>query len=203
MARIFIAVDLAPALRAAVADALGRGRPMAARAKWVAPDAAHVTLAFLGSVTAERVPWIAEALGTAAASVRPFDATLTGPGTFGRPSSPRVLWLGLGGDVAAFTALHAAIAAALAPLGFAPEDRPFRPHVTLARARDPRGDHDLMRARAALESSAAASMRVEDVVLFESRLSASGARYVPVARAVLAAAGRSGLRDAVTTRRSD
>jgi 2'-5' RNA ligase len=183
--RLFVAVDLAAGLRSAVADALVRGRPLAARAKWVAADAAHVTLAFLGWVAGPRVSEIARALELAAAVARPFEATLAPAGTFGRPVSPRVLWLGIGGDVAAFTALQAAVADALAALGFAPEARPFHPHVTLARARDPRGDRDLARARAALDPPGAASMLVEDVVLFESRLSPSGARYTALTRSPL------------------
>jgi 2'-5' RNA ligase len=132
------------------------------------------------------VPAIGDALAVAASGVRPFAIALADAGTFGRPASPRVLWLGIDGDVTSFTALQAAIAGALAGLGFAPEDRAFHPHITLARARDPRGDRDLARARAALDRPDAPSITVDDVVLFESRLAPSGARYTPLLRAALA-----------------
>jgi 2'-5' RNA ligase len=188
--RLFVAVDLSPAMRTGVADAITRAQPLAPRAKWVAADAAHATLAFLGWVADARVAGFAAAVEAAARAAHPFEAILAEAGTFGRPASPRVLFLGLGGDVAAFTALHAGITAALTPLGFEPESRPFHPHVTLARARDPRGDRALAGARAALGAPAAVAMTVGEVVLFESRLSPSGARYTALVRAPLGAAPR-------------
>ncbi|MEZ5289528.1 MAG: RNA 2',3'-cyclic phosphodiesterase [Vicinamibacterales bacterium] len=175
--RLFVAIALGPDVVPGVARAVARGRAVAPRARWAAEDVAHLTLVFLGATDAGAVDGITAAVTRAAGPRAPFDLVVTGAGTFGRPSSPRVLWLGIGGDVEALAAVQTAVARALVPLGVPLEDRPFRPHVTLARARDARGDRDLARAREALEGFEAGGLRVRELGLVESRLGAGGPRY--------------------------
>ncbi|MGE0812416.1 MAG: RNA 2',3'-cyclic phosphodiesterase [Vicinamibacterales bacterium] len=182
--RLFVAVELGPAVVSGVADAVVRGRAVAPRARWVAGDAVHLTLVFLGATAAGAVGDVIAAVRRAAGPQAPFDLVVTGAGTFGRPSCPRVLWLGIGGDVAALAALQGGVARALVPLGVPLEDRAFQPHVTLARARDPRGDRDLARARERLgDGVEAGGQHVSHLALVESRPGAGG----PPRYAVLAA----------------
>lgn len=139
--RLFVAVDPSASVRLRLADLIDRLRPLSPSARWVGPDGLHVTLAFLGEVESADVPRISAALESVAVGQAPFEIQATGLGTFGPPGRPRVLWVGIAhreGD--ALMRLQAAVAAALAPLGHAPEERPFTPHLTLARARYPRGD---------------------------------------------------------------
>lgn len=139
--RLFVAVDPSAAVRLRLADEIGRLRPCAPSARWVASDALHVTLAFLGEVEIARVSRISGALESVAVDQAPFEIHAVGLGTFGPPSRPRVLWASIAHrEDDALARLHAATAAALAPLGYAPEARAFTPHITLARAGDPRGD---------------------------------------------------------------
>lgn len=185
-ARLFIAVDLGAAVHDRVARAIGMARLAAPRARWVPAEGVHLTLVFLGTVAADRVPAIAAALGRAAARHRPLELSVRGAGTFGRSSSPRVLWLGVDGEVRALAALQRDVAGELEPLGFPREDRPFTPHLTLARAREERGDASLATAAERLAAFDAGTARVSCLQLIQSHLGPGGARYDVRAESTLA-----------------
>lgn len=177
LARLFVAADLGPAVTAGVSRAIGAARLAAPRARWVAADGVHLTLAFLGAVALDRVPAVGEATARAAARHRPLDLVVRGAGTFGRPSSPRVLWLGVDGDLRALASLQRDVTGELEPLGFPRDERAFTPHLTLARARDDRGDASLATAAERLGRVEAGQAHVTRVLLFESHLGSRGARY--------------------------
>ncbi|WP_238996504.1 RNA 2',3'-cyclic phosphodiesterase [Paenibacillus pinistramenti] len=101
--------------------------------KWVFPEDYHITVQFLGDVAPPAVPGIEQALHAAAAATAPFELGLSGTGIFGRPESPRVLWAAVTGERDKLAHLHETVVSALEPLGFVPEQRPYSPHVTLAR----------------------------------------------------------------------
>ena len=122
--RLFVAIALDEILKDTLAKALPPASPD------VKPESAenlHLTLHFLGPQPLERV---SEALATIA--VPAFDLHLGELGSFEARDGSTVLWAAVDGGEG-LTALHLAVAAALAPLGFAPERRPYRPHITLAR----------------------------------------------------------------------
>jgi 2'-5' RNA ligase len=96
-----------------------------------------------------------------------------------------VVWLGLAGELAPLAALAAEIGRRLAPLGYAPEDRPFSPHLTLGRARDGRGAAGVAGALAAAAAAEGVAWRAAELVLFESHLSPKGPRYEAAARLAL------------------
>lgn len=171
--RLFVAIALPPEVREALASSLGEVARLAPRAKVVPPENLHVTLRFLGRTEAAEVPAVESAIAQAAAGGRPFDTLIAGAHSFGPLSRPRVLWgaLPTGGEAIAALAEKAACA-----LGLAPEDR-FTPHVTLARARDPRGDPSLAQAREALAGLFAGPLTVRSLALFESHLGRAGPRY--------------------------
>jgi RNA 2',3'-cyclic 3'-phosphodiesterase len=139
--RLFVAVDPPPPaldhLGAAVdrlqvtqARADGRSARLAARERW------HVTLAFLGDVPADRVDDASAALQRAAATVRaPIMVRFAGGGRFGRGRFT-VLWAGLDGDLAGLAALARSLRRELRSARLPVDDKPFRPHLTLARPGD-------------------------------------------------------------------
>lgn len=140
--RAFIAIELPPAVKTElgrVAEGLGAGLPRGA-VRWVRPAQMHLTLRFLGDTPAERLPDVGRALDAAAATQSPFALRLDGVGCFPNRRAPRVVWVGLaapdGGESAPLLALKAALDGALTPLGWPPEDRPFRAHLTLGRVKD-------------------------------------------------------------------
>ena len=132
---------------------------------------------FLGTVAADRVPAIAAAIGRVAVRHRAIELTVRGAGTFGRSSSPRVLWLGVDGEVRALTSLQRDVAGELEAIGFPREERAFAPHLTLARAREERGDASLATAAERLGAFDAGSALVSTVRLVQSHLGPGGARY--------------------------
>ncbi|MBI3185370.1 MAG: RNA 2',3'-cyclic phosphodiesterase [Myxococcales bacterium] len=188
--RLFIAVDLGEELLAKLERETASLRRRAPQAKWVRTEATHLTLAFLGEVDEGRVPELSRALGEVASRHAPFTLRVRGGGAFGNPKKPRVLWLGLRGDEAALSALQADLQDALEPLGFPPEEREFKPHLTVARAREAGGEPTFARLAAELERMDLGETRVERVALFQSQLTPQGAHYTVLAASPLTASSQ-------------
>jgi 2'-5' RNA ligase len=104
--------------------------------KWVEPAGIHLTLKFLGNIPFKRVTEITEAIEKAAVGITPFYLEISGLGVFPNPKQVRVFWVGISGEVDKLSRLQQNIDSALAALGFAKEERPFVPHLTLARIRE-------------------------------------------------------------------
>jgi len=182
-ARTFVALNLPPGVRASVADLRRALSPAPRGMRWAAIDQLHLTLAFLGDVDDEGLAAVRAAARSAAAAHAPFDADLRGLGAFPHPGRARVAWLGWGAGAGAVTALHATLARALAH----PADRrPFSPHVTLARARDPL---DLRAWLASAPAWAAPIWRVDALDVMTSELTPEGAIHTLVDRCPLANGG--------------
>jgi 2'-5' RNA ligase len=188
--RIFIAAPLPEAAVSAVAELVERiraeGVPGGGRdVRWVRLDGLHVTLRFLGPTLEDRIPATTAAVITAAADVAPFDLTIGGAGTFPEGGRPRALWLGIRAGGEALATLAGAVDAALVVAGWPPETRPFRAHLTLARADGvPAG----ARIGARLEADAAdlrIPARIDRIGLFESLTGGGPARYEPLEMASL------------------
>ena len=134
--RVFFALWLPDDVRAALASLRPPPHSEAAAAyKWVDPSLLHVTLAFLGSQPVELLDDLERAASGVAAARHPARLALGEAGSFGPARAPRVLWVGLAGDVAALGDLQQRLADALQSVGVRLEDRAFSPHITLARRR--------------------------------------------------------------------
>ena len=148
--------------------------------KWVDPTGIHLTLKFLGNIRTERVAEITEALRGAAQGIPPFHLEISGLGAFPSLGQPRVLWVGVRGELEKLSRLQQNIDSTLATLGFAGEERPFVPHLTLARLREGTSPVE-KRSFGALVGSAIFedrySVEVEAVRLMRSQLTPTGAIY--------------------------
>lgn len=132
---LFVAVDPSPAALASLAAVVSSLRERPAGLRWVPPQRWHLTVAFYGEVVDRRLGELTEWLGRAADRSPAGTVELAGAGTFPPTAGrARVLWAGLAGDLPALTRLAAAAAAAGRRTGIAVADRPWRPHLTLARA---------------------------------------------------------------------
>jgi 2'-5' RNA ligase len=134
--RSFIAIELSEEAK----EGLARLRKELERdehkfVKWVDPGGIHLTLKFLGNIPSKRVTEITEAIKEAARGISPFHLEISGLGAFPSLRQARVLWVGIGGEVDKLSRLQQNIDSTLAALGFAKEERPFVPHLTLARIR--------------------------------------------------------------------
>jgi 2'-5' RNA ligase len=148
--------------------------------KWVDPGGIHLTLKFLGNIPSKRVTEITEAMGKAAQGISPFHLEISGLGTFPNLKQPRVFWVGVGGALDKLSTLQQNIDSALAALGFTKEERPFVPHLTLARIREGaltperRGFGELV-GSATFEDKY--PVEVEAIRLMRSQLTPAGALY--------------------------
>lgn len=187
-----MAVPLGDAARVAVRSLVDGviadpGAPAAARLRWAVGENLHLTLRFLGPIAPGRVADVAAGAAAAAAQHDPIAVRLGGAGAFPSATRPRVLWLGLADGADALTALAATLGDELALRGWDRDDRPFRAHLTLARAD---GIAGAWRAVGALEAAAAgftAGWTADRIVVYESLLGVGPAQYRPLATALLGA----------------
>jgi 2'-5' RNA ligase len=179
--RAFIAIELPSQIRAALSQLQGSLRTSKnTSVKWVNPEGIHLTLKFLGNVDEAEVPALTKALSEAVKGVAPFSLQLGDPGAFPGNQAPRVVWVGVEGDIEPLRSLHNNIDRVLTPLGFPPEKRAFSPHLTLGRVREeasPAEKRRLGENVAALKAEAKLSFKVESLSLMRSRLTREGAFY--------------------------
>ncbi|MCC6380902.1 MAG: RNA 2',3'-cyclic phosphodiesterase [Dehalococcoidia bacterium] len=178
--RLFVACEVPDDVKDAIGDVIMtlRGRSGSA-VRWIRPEGVHVTLKFLGEVPVKQLPAIKLAIQEAVVGHSPFDLEFSSIGTFGGREGLRIMWVGIAGDVLRLEALVRAVNAALAVVGFEPERRPFRPHLTLGRVRD----EIPTRQRAEIEVAVGkmdvppSGWRTTHVSLMRSRLTPQGAAY--------------------------
>jgi RNA 2',3'-cyclic 3'-phosphodiesterase len=181
--RLFFAVELPRDVREAAAAHTARLRRdfPAARASWPRPDSLHLTLKFLGEVEGIRLDSLWNAGAAAAAGLAPFALTIEGAGTFPPRGAARVLWLGVRDDDGQLSRLQFRLDKECAHAGFPRESKPYKPHLTLARLRDPH-------AAAALSEPhhrtpfGPHTFQVSGFVLMRSELAPGGSRYTPISR---------------------
>ncbi|WP_019874895.1 RNA 2',3'-cyclic phosphodiesterase [Sporichthya polymorpha] len=176
--RLFVSVQPPAEALAALDAELGRVRAIAPHGlRWTRPEQWHLTLAFLGEVADDTVPALTAALD-AVMSDAPMTLRLAGGGCFGT----NVLWVGLAGDVHALRTLAEAVTAAARGVAVELDDRPYRPHLTLARAG--KASADLRHAAGELAQVVGPSWDVDAVHLMSSRLGqgpGGSAAHVPIA----------------------
>ena len=180
--RTFVAIELTNALHGALADAQTQfKRDRAARfVRWVAPDNIHVTLKFLGDVDADRMSALQRALADACVGSAPFTLTIDGAGAFPNLRRPNVVWIGARGQIEIAAHLSQKIDAACAALGFAREERPFAPHLTLGRVKRDASPSERQLVGAMIENVKIGDMgelRVERVSVMKSELKPMGSVY--------------------------
>lgn len=187
MKRLFIAIPVPDDVRAAVEAIVEMVRAGNGNngVRWVRMDGLHVTIRFLGPTPDEKVPAVAALLEPIAHAATPFSIRLAGAGAFPSARRPRALWLGIGDGVGELAALQGAFQKPLAALGWPPDDRPFRGHLTLARSDGARGGPAAAAGLATASAGFEATFTADRIVLFESITGHGPARYEPVAQAPL------------------
>ena len=116
--------------------------------------------------------------------LNPFDLTVSGVGAFPPKGFPRVVWAGLTGGRDRLLTVERSVSERLAQAGVPREERPYSPHLTLARVRDAAGLRSVALVGDFREVSLGTTT-VDAITLFESRLSPKGPTYVPLARTPL------------------
>jgi 2'-5' RNA ligase len=170
--RIFVAVPLPPEIRHALAERISELR---IPGKVGPPENWHITLRFLDTidqVTYERFLAALEVVGEQFA----FPMSIEGFGAFPRAAKATVFWAGVGRGADALTLLNEIIEDAAIGSGMLPEERPFHPHLTLARIRPPADVRELV------DEELSLSLRCDHVIVYRSHLGRGPARYEPLDR---------------------
>lgn len=150
--------------------------------RWAKPEQIHITLRFFGWITIADAEALKVLLSGICAAHSGFQLQCESLGAFPNMKRPRVLWAGLKGDLAAAGELQNELAAATTPFGDPPEDRPFKPHLTLARLKDPtRGEISDLEHAIARGFKIDSTWHVEDLLLMQSHLSPNGSTYETMA----------------------
>ncbi len=184
MIRCFLAIGLPERIKEILVDLRARLATAGAEVRWVRPEGYHLTLKFFGNIAEGKLAALVRAAEKARDGISPFELTLSGVGFFPERGAPRVVWVGLSGELAPLFELHRRLEKAFKKVGFAPEKRPFHPHLTLGRIKGPRRTEELRRLAEKL-SVPAESFRVERLTFYRSDLRPDGAVYTALKEVAL------------------
>ena len=176
--RLFVAIALPDEIRSTLQELQTELKRFARDAKWVKPDGIHLTLKFLGYVDVARMDGIVGALTRVAAACPSASIEIRGCGAFPNSRRPNVLWAGVESEQ--LDGIQAKVEDAMASLDFEKEKRPFSPHLTLARFRDPQGLTPLMLQVDQKKELSLGRFTASTMKLYESILHRQGAEYLVV-----------------------
>jgi 2'-5' RNA ligase len=180
--RAFLAVPADPAWVDSAREMVGRLEPALPRASWTRPQAWHLTLKFLGEIDENAAARFSAAIGDAAGDAPESEVASGGAIVLPRRGRPRVLGVGFapGPGLSSLARLAAKAEEAAVRIGVAPDGRPFHPHVTLARLRDPWPAGAVGAFRSEADRWVFPVWHVRSCVLYRSRLDPSGAVNTPL-----------------------
>ena len=192
--RVFIAVPLPEPARRSIAELIegvrARGVPGDGRdVRWVRLDGLHLTLRFLGPTLEDRVEAARDAVRSVATQADPFDLVIGSAGAFPPVGRPRALWLGIREGGQPLTDLAATVEQSLVDAGWPPEPRPYRAHLTLARADGVAAGAEIGARLSAAAADLQIEARIDRIGLFESLTGGGPARYEPLELVALEARG--------------
>ena len=155
--------------------------------RWVRPENIHLTLKFLGNVKKAEIEKVGEAIFESVKGYSPITLRAKGIGTFPGIKRPRVIWVGISGQLDLLVELHKTLDDELEAISFPKENRTFRGHLTLGRVKakiDPKRFGDALNKLAGFESE---SFTADRIILFKSELKPTGAVYTKLVEASLMA----------------
>jgi 2'-5' RNA ligase len=197
--RIFVALDLKEEIRLRIQRFIEEMRALAPDARWANPESLHVTLKFIGEKSESALKEIEAALGRIHSE--PVQLSFRGCGFFPTPNAARVFWVGIESQQLAGLAKN--VDRVLPEIGIPPEERPYTPHLTLARAgggsgaphrqRGDRANQRFTRLQEKLANLPApdfGTMTAREFFLYRSELGRGGSRYTKIARFSLQSLGQ-------------
>lgn len=186
--RLFVGLDIEPAIHAGISRFLASLKAQAPEVKWVRPESLHVTLKFIGEVREDRAAQIKKALASVSAGAPTI--TFSGTGFFPNARAPRVFWVGVNADDK-LAELARKVDETVAAVGFDREKNAYKPHLTLARSGSgspqprpgDRAEPKFQRVQRIVEQMPPAefgTMTPRNFYLYESKLGAGGAKYTKI-----------------------
>jgi 2'-5' RNA ligase len=183
--RTFIAFELPPAVISLLQEVQQELKRLKLRARWVRPENIHLTIKFLGDISPGDIDKIGAAMADAVVEFAPLSLAVKGIGVFPGIRRPRVIWVGLGGDIHSLLAIQSRLEEKLTAVGFPREKRSFKAHLTLGRikqAANPAIIRQVINEYANLSSD---DLIFKQIILYKSDLKPSGAVYSQLKQARL------------------
>lgn len=178
--RVFVAVDISDETKREIEKILKVLEKKHWPVKWEKPEKLHQTLAFLGSIEEDKLNLVKNACQVALEDIKPFVVSFKGLGCFPSFNWPRVIWLGLKGDLHSLAKIYKQLEENLVKAGFVIKKRPFSPHITLGRIRTERlkERNEISRQLKNLRILDLSSQSLIDrLVIYESQLLKTGSVY--------------------------
>lgn len=179
--RAFLAIDLPGEIKTEINRIQQRLRPRVEGVRWTRPDGIHLTLKFFGWVLPNDCDVISAAVRESIKGTKPFKLEIGTIGAFPGPNRPRVIWIGIGGQTETLVELQIKLEARFGEIGFPPEERAFKPHLTLGRVKVPGSAVGFSKVLEEGRNYKAGSFTCEGLYLFRSELKPDGAVYSKIA----------------------
>jgi 2'-5' RNA ligase len=180
--RSFLAFELPVEIREQIRVISKELKKTALPVRWVKVDNIHLTILFLGSVDEDTIGDIEEKVNVVVKGFSAFKTKLNAVGAFPHWKRPRVIWIGLNGDIGRLSNLRNKLQEELKVLGFMPEKRPFRPHLTLGRFKGPIDrDEDMKWILDRYRDINSALYQLNELILYKSDLKPDGPVYTKMA----------------------
>ena len=160
-------------------------REIRGRISWAKSPGQHLTLKFFGDISQNDVNNICATVQKQIVSEAPLNLKIEKIGVFPDDRRPRVLWCGVTGDAEKLITLQKKLDGDFATIGFPAEEKPFRPHLTLARIKDWRDLMGINEALVKYGAFTAGEFVCKELLLFQSKLSSQGATYIKLAEFAL------------------
>ena len=177
--RVFVAVEIPGEVRRAIASFIGRLEKTCRGARWVRVEGMHLTLKFIGEAQEEKVEQIRRTLAEVR-NVSPVEIGFRGTGFFPNAKHPRVFWAGIEATPN-LGELASEIERRLEALGIPSEQRPFKPHLTLARFKSEEGLSQLHEALATEGAIEFGRTVASEFHMYQSQLKPGGAVHTQLA----------------------
>jgi len=185
MIRTFIAIELPEPIKTALGEIQGELRRTQVDVSWTKPSNIHLTLKFLGDLDEKRVEVLRKATCQSMTNAKSFALSTGSIGFFPNQKRPRVIWIGLDGDIPTITDLQEKLDHDLAAAGFPAEDKPFSPHLTIGRFRTSKNLNALVDKISKMNFKAM-PFTVNHITIMRSHLNPAGAIYTPLEKCALA-----------------
>lgn len=181
MKRLFVAVDISKEAIQKVSTYVEklRNESSIVRVGWEKPEKLHLTLKFLGDADANQLKSLQETVARIAAQIPPFSLKITETGVFPSARKARILWIDVKDEKKNLTRINEMLEKECAKIGFAEENRIFKPHLTIARLREPEKSKQLIERHLQTEFEPV-EMEVAEILIYESRLRPTGSIYEKV-----------------------
>ncbi|MBN1849450.1 MAG: RNA 2',3'-cyclic phosphodiesterase [Deltaproteobacteria bacterium] len=178
MIRSFLAFELPPEIKNIINRVSKDLRQSDLNVRWVNVENIHLTIVFMGNIHEKEIPFMSQTIEKVCLRYAPFHVFLKGLGAFPNTRRPRVIWAGLDGDTSKMPFFQKALQKHLRPVGIKEEKRPFKPHLTLGRFKNPGpADSLLDNLIGTYKDLSSSEYSFRELIFFKSDIKPGGAVY--------------------------